>query len=206
MISSLHVVGLTGGIASGKSTVAGFLRNAGLPVIDADQLGHMVLEKGTATYLEVVDTFGSDILDDEDNIDRQRLGAKVFDNPERRRVLEGITHPAIAELAKRGLALVAERGAPIAFYEAALLVETGIYNNLAGLVVVSCSVETQLQRLTTRDGLTNAAAAVRIASQYPLEEKLKVADYVIVTEGTLEETERETLEVLSKIKAALLNG
>lgn len=204
MKSPLKVVGLTGGIASGKSTVAQFLRQASMPVIDADQLGHMVLEPDTQTYRDVVEAFGAGVLDDEKRIDRQRLGAKVFDNKEARAKLEGITHPAIAALAKKALVLVAERGEPMAFYEAALLVETGIHKGLARLVVVSCQLETQLQRLTVRDGLSGAAAAARIASQYPLEEKLKVADYVISTEGTMEDTQQETLRVLTKLKSELL--
>jgi dephospho-CoA kinase len=206
MKNSLRVIGLTGGIASGKSTVAAFLRKSGAPVMDADELGHMALEKGTDTHRQVVETFGRDILDDEGRINRQRLGAKVFDNKEKRALLEGITHPAIATLAKKGLMLIAERGESFAFYEAALLVETGIYRNLAGLVVVSCPLETQLRRLIARDGLTNEAAAARIASQFPLQEKLDVADYIINTDGTLEETEARTLEVLSSIKASLPNS
>ena len=206
MISSLKIVGLTGGIASGKSTVARFLRSARMPVVDADELGHLALEKGTDTYQRVVATFGRDILDIEGRIDRQRLGAKVFDNPAKRAALEGITHPAIAALAKKAMTMIAEREEPIAFYEAALLVETGLHKSLPKLVVVSCSVETQLKRLTARDGLSNAAAAARIASQYPLEEKLKAADHIIDTEGTLEQTEQATLQVLSQLKASLLNS
>ena len=202
----LIVVGLTGGIASGKSTVARFLREAGMPVIDADQLGHMVLEPDTETYRQVIEAFGRGILDDEKRIDRQRLGAKVFDNKDARAKLEGITHPAIAALAQKALVLVAERGEPMAFYEAALLVETGIHKGLSKLVVVSCRLETQLHRLTTRDGLEGAAAAARIASQYPLEEKLKVADHVISTEGTMEEARESTLRVLAKLKTELLQG
>jgi dephospho-CoA kinase len=200
----LIVIGLTGGIASGKSTIAAFLREAGVPVIDADQLGRMVLEKDTETFVQVVALFGEDILDAAGCIDRQALGAKVFDNNEARTSLESITHPAIAALAKRGLSLIQERGERLAVYEAALLVETGIYKNLAALVVVSCKVETQMARLIQRDGLTNPAAAARIASQYPLEEKLKAADYVIDTEGSLTETKFRTLEVLEKLKNRLL--
>jgi len=205
MTLPLIVVGLTGGIASGKSTVAGFMRDAGVPVIDADNLGRLALEKGTPAYQQTVSTFGEDILDASENIDRQALGGKVFADPEARAKLEAITHPAIAALAKRGLDLVAERGEPLAIYEAALLVETGIYKGLSGLIVVSCSLETQLARLTGRDQLTHAAAAARIASQYPLEEKLKAADYVIDSEGTFEDVEQRTLHVLRELKNRFLN-
>ncbi len=200
MSSQLIVVGLTGGIASGKSTVARFLREEKIPVIDADSLGRIALEKDTEPYSQVVASFGEDILDAEGQIDRQALGAKVFDNREARLMLESITHPAIAALAKRGLELIAERGERLAVYEAALLVETGIHKSLAALVTVSCSLETQMKRLMGRDGLTRAAAAARIASQFPLEEKVKAADYVIDTEGSPEETRLRTLDVLEGLK------
>ena len=204
MTSNLIIVGLTGGIASGKSTVATFFRKSGMPVIDADQLARMVMEPDTETYRRVVALFGDDILNEDGTVDRQVLGGKVFDNPEARAKLDAVTHPAIAETARQAFALVEARGEPMAIYEAALLVETGIYKGLAALTVVSCSLKTQLDRLRSRDGLTGAAAAARIAAQYPLEEKLKVADHVINTEGTLAETEKETLRVLDQLKAELL--
>jgi dephospho-CoA kinase len=200
MTPDLTIVGLTGGIASGKSTVAGFLREAGVPVVDADRLGKIVLEKGNEAFDPLVEAFGRDILGESGEIDRKKLGAKVFDNKAKRAKLEAITHPAIARLAKRGMELIAERGSTLAIYEAALLVETGIYKSLSALVVVSCPVEMQLERLVARDGFTRDAAAARIASQFPLVEKVTVADYVIDTTSTLEETRSETLKVLSKIK------
>ncbi len=204
MTTQLKIVGLTGGIASGKSTVASYLRDAGIPVIDADSLGHIVLEKNGEAYEPVVATFGEKILNESGDIDRQKLGAKVFDNAAQRAVLEGITHPAIARLSKRGMELIAERGEPLAVYEAALLVETGVHERLDALVVVSCSLATQLKRVMGRDGYTKEAAAARIASQYPLEEKLVVADYVIENDGELKETREKTLGVLAELKAMLL--
>lgn len=206
MNTDLIVVGLTGGIASGKSTVADFMREAGVPVIDADRLGRMALDKDTDAYDRTVSAFGEDILDDEGNIDRQVLGKKVFDNPEARALLESITHPAIADLAAQGLKLIAERGEPLAVYEAALLVETGIYKGLSALIVVSCPVETQIERLRNRDGLTGPAAAARIASQYPLEEKLKAADHVIDTQGALPAVKQQTLEVIEALKNRFLKN
>jgi dephospho-CoA kinase len=207
MATSLQVVGLTGGIASGKSTVARVLREAGLPVIDADALGHMVLEPGGAAYDEVLDAFGPGILGaDGAAIDRQRLGALVFDDPERREVLERITHPAITALARRGLELIEERGEHLAVYEAALLVETGMHRALSGLVVVSCSLENQLERVTARDGLEPAAAAARIASQYPLGEKLAAADWIIENDGTFEELRARTLAVVGELRARFTGG
>jgi dephospho-CoA kinase len=200
MESQLKVVGLTGGIASGKSTVAGFLREAKVPVIDADGIGHLVLDKNGEAFEPVVTAFGSEILSADGTIDRQKLGAKVFNDEGKRAQLEAITHPAIAHLSKRGLEIIAERGEPLAFYEAALLVETNVHEGLDALVVVSCSVATQMARLMTREGFGREAAAARIASQYPLEEKLAVADYVIENDGSLVETRASTLRVLDKLK------
>ncbi len=198
---SLQVVGLTGGIASGKSTVARFTREAGLPVIDADALGHMVLAPDGAAYSEVLETFGAGVLgNDGVTIDRRRLGAMVFDNPERRVALEAITHPAITALARRGLELIEERGGRLAVYEAALLVETGMHRGLAALVVVSCSVENQLERVMARDGLDRAEVAARIASQYPLAEKLAVADWVVENDGTFEELRGRTVALVDEIR------
>lgn len=201
MPPSLTVVGLTGGIASGKSTVARYLREAGVPVLDADSLGHMVLEPGGAAYRAVLETFGRQILaHDGESIDRQKLGGLVFDNPERRVELEAITHPEIAALAKQGLTLIAERGKPLAIYEAALLVETGIYRSLAALIVVSCSLQDQIERVCARDGISAPAAAARIASQAPLEDKLRVADWEVVNDGDFEQLRHRTLEVLDRVR------
>ncbi len=203
MKKPFFIFGLTGGIASGKSTVAGFLREAGVPVIDADKLGHLVLEKGGEAYKPVVEAFGADILNEDGEIDRQLLGAKVFDNSDHRTKLEAITHPAIARLAQTGMEMIAERGEPLACYEAALLVETGAHKFLDALVVVSCSLETQLNRIVARDGFSKEAAAARIASQYPLADKLEVADHVINNEGSLDAVEAETANVIAALRTQI---
>ena len=195
MEQPVHIVGLTGGIASGKSTVASFLREVGIPVIDADMLGHFVLAPEGSAYEAVIETFGADILKENGEIDRQKLGEKIFDNKEKRSKLEAITHPAIAELSRKAFAMIAERGESLAIYEAALLVETGVYKSLAALIVVSCSLAAQLTRIVGRDGLSREAASTRIASQYPLQEKLKVADYVIENEDDLTKTRAATLKL-----------
>jgi dephospho-CoA kinase len=202
MFPNLTVVGLTGGIASGKTAVARFLREAGVPVLDADSLGHLVLEPGGAAHRAVIERFGKQILgEDGETIDRQKLGALVFDDPERRAELEALTHPAIAALARRGLELIADREQRLAVYEAALLVETGVYKSLAALIVVSCSLANQIERLCARDGITPHAAAARIASQLPLEEKIEVADYVVDNDGDFDDLERQTRDVLAQIRA-----
>ena len=201
MEDQVTVVGLTGGIASGKSMAARMMRKLGLPVVDADGLGHMVLEPDGAAYRPVLEAFGAGVLgDDGVAIDRQKLGRLVFDDSSRRAELEAITHPAIAKLAKRAIELVADRGEPLAIYEAALLVETGMHKGLAALIVVSCPVAQQLERLVAREQISAAAAAVRIASQLPLGEKLAVADYVLDNSGTPEELEARVAEVVAALR------
>ncbi|MCP4602883.1 MAG: dephospho-CoA kinase [Proteobacteria bacterium] len=200
------VVGLTGGIASGKSTIARFFREAGVPVIDADKLGHMVLAEDGEAYKAVVEAFGSDVLSDGGRIDRLKLGDKVFNNSERRAELEAITHPAIARLSKQGMDLIAQKGEPLAIYEAALLVETGVYKGMEALVVVSCSVANQMKRLVSRDGFSKDAAAARIASQFPLTEKLAIADYVIDNNGTIDETKIQVAKILDALRARILES
>ncbi len=201
MSNTLTVIGLTGGIASGKSTVADIFRRQGIPVLDADNLGHMVLEPGQLAYEKVIDTFGSDILGvDKKTIDRQKLGKKVFDDNEKRARLEAITHPEIAKLAAKGLSLIALKGEKIAIYEAALLVEAEIYKQLEALIVVSCSVENQLKRVCYRDNLSTKDAATRIASQLPLVDKLKFADFIVENNSTLEHLENSTIQLANNIK------
>lgn len=200
MTSSLHVVGLTGGIASGKSSVSKVLREQEIPVLDADSLGHMVLEPDGIAYPAVVDAFGQDILNEDGTINRQQLGKKVFDNNAARRKLESITHPAIGAMAKHALELVASRGEPFAVYEAALLVETGIYKGMNALVVVSTSLEHQLVRLCARDKLSKKDAVTRIACQYPLAQKLEVADFILENNGSYDQLAKEARKLSNTLK------
>ncbi|MCK9462993.1 MAG: dephospho-CoA kinase [Proteobacteria bacterium] len=207
MDDRLKVVGLTGGIASGKSSAARMMRRLGLPVIDADGLAHMTLEQDGEAYRPVLEAFGAGVLgDDGVAIDRQRLGRVVFDDPARRAELEAITHPAISRLAQRAIDLVEERGERLAIYEAALLVETGMHKGLAALIVVSCPLAAQLERLVAREGFSRAAAAARIASQLPLEEKVAVADYVIDNGGELVDLEARVAEVCAELRGRFTAG
>lgn len=172
-------IGLTGGIASGKSTVAARFRELGVPIVDADQLAREVVEPGSDGLREIVHAFGPDVLDASGALDRKKLGALVFDDPDARRTLERITHPRIAALSMQRMAQLATSGAPYGLYEAALLVENGIHRTLNGLVVVACSPETQLARVMARDGLDEEAARARLAAQKPLADKLAAATWVI---------------------------
>ena len=178
-----RVFGLTGGIASGKSTVARMLTELGAPVVDADLLARKVVEPGQPAHQEIVAAFGAEVLTADGTIDRKRLADLVFADEGRRRRLNAITHPRIAEAAQAETARHLAAGAPLVFYEAALLVENGLHHALDGLVVVSAPDEVQLARLRARDGLDEAAARARLAAQLPLAEKLKVATHVIDNAG-----------------------
>jgi dephospho-CoA kinase len=189
-------VGLTGGIASGKTTVAGFLAEMGAFVQDGDRIAHEILEPGGAAYDGVIECFGPSILDRERRILREHLGKLVFEDSEARRSLEAIVHPLIRKEAEARLERYLETGhATIAVFDAALLVETGAHHDHHRLIVVRCSAETQLQRLLARGGLDPAKAEARIRAQASLEDKLALADYVIDTETTLRVTRTQTKQV-----------
>ncbi len=191
----MRIYGLTGGIGSGKSTVAAMLRELGAPVIDADALAREVVAPGSEGLAEVVRAFGAEVLDPSGALDRKKLGAIVFADPARRRRLEGITHPRIAAEAMRRAAALGAEGHAVAFYEAALLVENGSHAGLAGLVVVSAPENVQVRRVRERDGTTEAEARARLAAQLPLAEKLRVATHVIDNAGDLGAT-RAQVEAL----------
>ena len=199
-------IGLTGGIASGKSTVAARFRALGVPIVDADQLAREVVESGSDALHEIVHVFGPDVLDESGSLDRKKLGAVVFDDAEARKTLERITHPRIAALSMQRMAQLATSGAPYGLYEAALLVENGAHRAMNGLVVVACKPETQLARVMARDGLDADAAKARLAAQMPLAEKLAAATWVIWNDGdrsTLEAAVDDTHErILSSLSPA----
>jgi dephospho-CoA kinase len=183
-----RVIGLTGGIASGKSAVAAMLRDLGAVVIDADALGHQVIAPGQPAHAEVVREFGAEVLAADGSIDRRRLGALVFADPERLRRLEAISHPRIVAAAEAAFAAAAAAGARLVIFEAAILVERRLCQGLDGLIVVAVDPETQVARVMARDHLDQAAARARLAAQLPLAAKLALADQVIDNSGTLAAT------------------
>jgi dephospho-CoA kinase len=188
--------GVTGGIASGKTVVAGFLEELGAYRIDADRIANALLEPGGAAFDAVIARFGREILDEGGRIRRSALGRIVFADPAARAALDGLTHPKVKDEIERRIRLYAEVGrSSIVVVDAALLVESGLHLTLHRLVVVRCGRETQLKRLLARGGLDRAEASARIESQAPLEAKLAVADYVIDTEAPIEETRREAKRV-----------
>jgi dephospho-CoA kinase len=199
-----HVIGLTGGIASGKSTVAKLLVERGAIVIDADALARKVVEPGQPALAELVARFGAAILTADGQLDRKRLGAMTLGpgaDPTARADLGKITHPRIAAASARAIAEASESGAQVVFYEAALLVENRAYQGLAGLIVVASTAEVQEARLVARDSLTLADARARIAAQAPLEAKLAVATWVIRNDGQLDHLSSQIDQVVAEIEA-----
>jgi dephospho-CoA kinase len=194
-------VGLTGGLASGKSFVGEILQGYGCLLIQADELGHAVLAPGGEAYDDVVREFGSDLLDAGGRIDRKALAARVFGAPERLAALNRLVHPAVF---RREDELIAEFAARephgIAVVEAAILIETGSYRRYDRIVLVACREEQQVERALRRDGASEADVRARLGRQMPLEEKRKYADFVIDTSGEKEETVRETCAVFQKLR------
>jgi dephospho-CoA kinase len=200
---SFHLFGLTGGLASGKSTVAARFRALGLPMLDADELAREVVAPGTEGNDAVVAAFGPDIRKPDGSIDRAKLAEIVFNDPAKRKLLNSIVHPRIWALsAERARALEA-KGEALACYEAALLVENGLADAFRPLVVVAAPEEVQLTRAMARDGATLEQARARLAAQLPLSAKIATADYVIDNSGDRASTERQADEVLSAIRARL---
>jgi dephospho-CoA kinase len=195
-------VGLTGGLASGKSFVGRALADLGCLVIRADELGHQALEPGGAAFAGAVREFGDGILNAEGAIDRRKLGALVFQDGEKLAKLNALVHPAVWARERQLLDEYAEthpRG--IGVVEAAILVEAGSYRNYAKLIVAVCSEEQQIERAMSRDGLTREQVLDRLRRQMPLADKIKYADYVIDTSGAKENTLEQTRGVYQSLAA-----
>ncbi|MDH4281150.1 MAG: dephospho-CoA kinase [Myxococcales bacterium] len=197
------VVGLTGGIACGKSTVAKMFGDLGVPVIDADELARVVVEPGTPGLQQVVREFGRGVLDESGRLDRRKVADLVFGDEGARKTLNAIMHPLIGAAGAEQIRAFENDPAPYVLYEAALLVETGTYKAFSALVVVSAEESLQRLRLIARDGFTVSEANARIASQLPLARKVAVADYVVTNNGDLDATERQVADIHAKLVAKL---
>ncbi|MGA3124197.1 MAG: dephospho-CoA kinase [Polyangiaceae bacterium] len=195
----LHLFGLTGGIASGKSTVAARFRAHGVPVIDADQLAREVVAPGTAGLGAVVNAFGPEMLGRDGTLDRKKLASVVFSDEAARQRLNGITHPRILQRAMEVANEFDRAGEPLACYEAALIVENGAADRFRPLVVVSCADDVQLARVCARSGGSRDDALARIRAQMPLGEKVGAADFVIDTNGSIDESARQADRVLDSV-------
>ena len=195
-------VGLTGGLASGKSFVGHALAELGCQLIEADELGHQVLLPGAEAYDAVVNEFGDEILDQDRHIVRRRLGALVWDHPERLAKLNSIVHPAVIAREEGIIAKIAQTDpAAIVVVEAAILVETGSYRRFERLIVVVCTVEQQVERAMKRGAYSKEEVLARLSRQLPLEEKVRVADYVIDTSGTKEHTLEQVTSVYKSLRS-----
>lgn len=182
----MRVFGLTGGIASGKSTVAQRLVERGIPVFDADAAARWIVEPGRPALVEIATAFGDGVIAADGTLDRKALGAIVFDDDDARARLESITHPRIRERIGAQILEAASAGHEVALVDAALMVETGWYEQFAGLVVVWCPVATQRERLMKRDDIDADAAQARIDAQMPIDEKREKADFVVDNSEGLE--------------------
>jgi dephospho-CoA kinase len=193
-------LGLTGGIASGKSAVAALLRELGFPVLDADSVSHKLIEPGQAAHDEILRTFGADLADADGRIDRAKLASIVFADPAKLAQLNAILHPRVEQMMFRQLEEWQKNGVRDAgFVEAALLIEAEIVDRLDGLVVAWCRPEQQFERLRAR-GMSDLEARRRIAAQLPLEEKIKRATETINCSGSLEETRAQVLALAAKLR------
>ena len=185
-------VGLTGGIASGKSTVCEQLRRKGCLILDADQIAHQLIVKGQPCFAPVINLFGPLILDDSGEIDRKKLGNLVFHNPPLLQQLNRIVHPEVIRQIQTKLAIIeAERSRPRTIVEASVMIESGFHTSFQYLILVTCTSPQQIERLRIRNGLSEVEARLRMAAQLPLEEKKSLADWVIDNSGSLEQTQAQ---------------
>lgn len=195
-------VGLTGGLASGKSFVGHALAELGCHLIEADELGHQVLLPGGEAYDAVVNEFGEGILDEDRYIIRRKLGALVWEKPERLAKLNSFVHPPVIAREQRIIEEVGRRDpAAIAVVESAILVETGSYRRFDRLIVVVCSFEQQVERAMKRGSYSKEEVLARLSRQLPLEEKVRVADYVVDTSGTKENTIEQVRTVYNSLRS-----
>src|SRR5579862_7896568 len=194
-------VGLTGGLACGKSFVGQSLADLGCHLLQADQLGHEVLAQGGEAHGAVVQAFGAGVVNADGEIDRRALAAQVFGSEERLALLNSLVHPPVVRREEEWLARTAAADPHgIAVVEAAILIETGSYKRFDKLIVVSCTAEQQVARSMKRDGVAREEALARISRQMPLAEKRRFADFVIDTSGLKEDTLRQTREVYETLR------
>jgi dephospho-CoA kinase len=196
------VLGVTGGIASGKSTVTRLLRALGAAVVSADELAREAVRPGSPALRQLVERFGAEILQADGTLDRRAMAGRVFSDAAARSTLNSITHPAIAALAQERIGALRRQGAPLIVYEAPLLFEAGAEKRVDAVLVVTLDERLQVARLMARDGLDEAQARARIAAQIPQAQKAARADYVIDNSGPPEATEAQVRQLLARLTGA----
>jgi dephospho-CoA kinase len=197
---ALLKVALTGGIATGKSYVVDRFREHGVTCLDADEIAHAVTSAGTEAAASIAARFGHDVLAPDGSVDRARLGSIVFADPAARKELEAIVHPAVYRVLRAAIAALEATGTSLAIADVPLLFETGAEREFDRVIVAACPAALQIARLVAR-GLTEAAARLRLAAQWPIEQKAARADFVIATDGTFDETNRQVEQVLTALRS-----
>jgi dephospho-CoA kinase len=198
------VVGLTGGIASGKSTVSSFLREAGIPVICADELARKAVERGSPGLEQIRRVFGDEVLDEDGNLDRKVVGTIVFDDEAKRKALESIIHPRVAEEEQRILRELEGQGNSIAVVDVPLLYETGWQNHFDLVVVVYVPRNDQEERLMSRDRISREEAVARIGAQMPIQKKKEIADRIVDNTGDLAHTYAQVQRLVEELRTLAL--
>ncbi|AEH46907.1 dephospho-CoA kinase [Parageobacillus thermoglucosidasius] len=194
-------IGLTGGIASGKSTVTKMIRELGIPVIDADQIARDVVKMGEEAYNQIIQAFGQEILQEDGEIDRAKLGAIVFHNEQERKKLNAIVHPAVRQRMLAEKEAYVQKGAKTVVLDIPLLFESELTHLVDKTIVVYVDDDVQLERLMKRNGFSKEEALARIQAQMPLREKVKKADAVIDNNGTIEETKQQLWQIFKRWNA-----
>jgi len=194
------IIGLTGGIATGKSLVSGELKRLGAAVIDADAVAKEVVEPGRPAYAEIAEAFGPGVIRQDGSIDRKKLGQIIFSDPAARERLNAITHPRIRERMKEETARLLKEGAGIIVLDIALLIETGVRYEVDRIVVVYADPARQLERLMQREAMSRDEAKKRISCQMDIKEKAEYADYVIDNSGTKEDTLEQTRALFAELQ------
>ena len=192
-------IALTGGIATGKSHVLARFEALGVPTIDADVLAREAVAPGTPGLSAVVDRFGRDVLDANGALDRQQMAKLVFADPDARKALEAIIHPHVRQATDQWFASLEPHQHPYAIADIPLLYEVGREQDFDSVIVAACDPEAQMRRVMKRDGISEAEARQRLAAQLPIDEKVRRADYVIRTDGSFEETDRQITDVSGRL-------
>lgn len=205
----MEVYGLTGGIGSGKSSVARFLEDFGVPVVSADELARVVVTAGSEGLAEVVQAFGPEVLDERGELDRRKMASIVFREPARRQQLEAILHPRIRERFEQVLDALEKAGHPVTVYEVPLLFEKNLQSDMKATILVTATEQTRIARVMERDQVTETEVRDRIASQMPESLKRKRADYIVENDGSVDDLRREVrflLERFLRLDARLADG
>jgi dephospho-CoA kinase len=195
------VVGLTGGMCCGKTTVSSMFAELGCLIIDADLISRKLVEPSETSYKRIVKFFGKEILHKDGTLDRKKLGSIIFEDPAKRKVLNSILHPSIIREEERMIREAREKGShQIAIVSAALMIEAGSYKQFKKIIVVHCTRELQIQRIMKREKISRREALQRISSQLSTTEKRKYADYVINTSGPFTQTRKQAVKIYEKLR------